>query len=161
MEQHIQSFQQRIKAELVDAMRAKDSVRVGVLRGLISGFTNELVATGHTPQDPISDESALKVTERAVKQRKDSIAQFEAGGRGDLAETEKIELAILEKYLPEKMSREEIATIAASKKAEYEAASGAPLDKTSAGKFTGMLMKELKGKANGDDVKAVVDAMIG
>jgi hypothetical protein len=62
------------------AMRDKDQVKLGVTRGLISAFTNELVANNKTPQDPIDDEMAMKVITRAAKQRKDSIDQFEKGG---------------------------------------------------------------------------------
>jgi uncharacterized protein len=95
------------------------------------------------------------VVKRAANQRKDSIEQFEKASRSDLAEPEKAELAILESYLPSMMSREEIETIAKAKMAEMGITS-----KAEAGKFTGALMKDLKGKADGGDVKAVVDSLL-
>jgi uncharacterized protein YqeY len=92
---------------------------------------------------------------RATSQRKDSIEQFEKAYRNDLAEPEKDELVIIEKYLPAMMSREEIEKIAKAKMAELNISS-----KADAGKFTGALMKELKGQADGGDVKAVVDNLL-
>lgn len=134
-------------------MRAKDEVRLRVLRGLVTAFTNELVATKRMPQDTLTDEEVLRVIERGVKQRKDSIEQFTKGGREDLAKDEQAELAILDGYLPEMMAQSEIETIAQAK-LQTQA------EKPSVGAFTGMLMKELKGKARGEDVKAVVDKLL-
>jgi len=144
----------QIKADLKDAMRAKDAVKLTALRGLISGFTNELVAQKKKPDEPVDDEMALTVIRRGVKQRKDAIEQFEKGGRPELAENEKAESAILEAYLPQMMSREDIKKVAKAKKAELGVA-----DKSGVGKLTGAIMKELKGKADGGDVKAVVDEL--
>lgn len=143
-----------IKTELVEAMRAKDSIRVSVLRNLIAAFTNELVAKGKKPQDEISEEEALAVIKRQVKQRKDSIEQFRKGNREDLAEREEAELKILERYLPAQMSREEIKKIALPLKEKMGA------DKSKMGMFMGALMKELKGQADGSDVKAVVEEIL-
>ena len=148
------SLQEQIKSQIKEAMIAKDAVRLTVLRGLSSAFTNELVATNRKPQDMLTDEEALAVIKRAVKQRKDSIEQFTAGGRPELAESEQAELVHLEGYLPQMMSREEIQKIAEAKKAEMGVT-----DKSKVGQFMSVLMKELKGKADGADVKAVVDAM--
>ena len=145
---------EKIRAELKEAMIAKDTVKMMTYRGLLSGFTNELVAVGKKPQDAISDEEALAVIKRAVKQRKDAIEQFTNGGRTDLADSEKAELAILEVYLPAQMSREEILKIVEAKKAELGVT-----DKTGAGMLMSTCMKELKGKADGGDVKAVINGM--
>lgn len=134
-------------------MRAKDEVRLRVLRGLVTAFTNELVATKRTPQELLTDEEALRVIERGVKQRKDSIEQFTKGGRADLAAEEHAELTILESYLPEMMSQAEIEKVVKAK------LDGQP-NKPTAGAFTGMIMKELKGKARGEDVKAVIDSLL-
>lgn len=143
-----------IKEAMKQAMRNKDAVRLTVLRGLLSNFTNELVATGKTPQDAVSDELAMTVIKRAAKQRKDAIEQFTAGGRTDLAENEQAELDIIATFLPTLMSREEIAAIAEAKKAELGVT-----DKAGAGKLVGALMRDLNGKADGGDVKAVVDGL--
>ena len=102
------SLHEEIKGQIKDAMMAKDAVRLTTLRGLVSAFTNELVATQRKPQDFLTDEEVLAVIKRGVKQRKDSIQQFTDGGRDDLAESEQAELTILEKFLPQMMSREDI-----------------------------------------------------
>lgn len=144
-----------IKKQLVDAMRAKDAIRLDVIRGLLSSFTNELISKGSSDAF-LDDESALTLIRRSVKQHKDSIDQFEKGGRSDLAEKEKSELVFLEEYLPQMMSRDEIKKIVESK-----LAGAGNVDKAKLGQFIGMLMKELKGKADGADVKAVVEEMVG
>ena len=136
-------------------MMAKDAVRLSVVRNMISTFTNELVATGKTPQDMLDDAGVLRVIKRLANQRKDSIEQFINGGRPELAESEKAELVILEKYLPTLMSREEIKKIALIKKEALGVT-----DKSKAGQLTGAIMKELAGKADGGDVKAVVDELL-
>jgi uncharacterized protein YqeY len=147
------SIQQNMRDGIKAAMIAKDAVKLTVLRGLVSAFTNDLVARGKTPQEEIADADALSVIKKAVKQRKDSIEQFTAGGRLDLVESEKAELAILETFLPKMMSKEEIKKVAEAKKAELN------IDKAGMGKFTGLLMKEFKGKADGMDVKEVVESL--
>lgn len=148
------TLQETIKGSLKEAMMAKDAVRMTVIRGLMSGFTNELVALGRTPQDALTDDEVLAVIRRGVKQRKDAIEQFVAGGREDLADSEKAELVLLEVYLPAMMPREEIQKIAEAKKAELGID-----DKSKSGMLMSTLMKELKGKADGADVKAVVEGL--
>nr|NIT71453.1 GatB/YqeY domain-containing protein [candidate division KSB1 bacterium]NIX71133.1 GatB/YqeY domain-containing protein [candidate division KSB1 bacterium] len=98
----------------------------------------------------IGDEGAITVIKRLAKQRKDSIEQFEGAGRNELAEKEKAELAILEGYLPEMMGKDEIEKVARVKKDELGVD-----DKLKMGMLMGAVMKELKGKADGGDVKAV------
>lgn len=149
------SLHQDIKVQVTEAMKARDTVRLNVLRGLLSSFTNEAVSKKRKPDEELSDEEALSVISRAVKQRKDSIEQFEKGGRKDLADAEKAELLILETYLPVQMSREEVFTYV---KQKLDGQSSA-LAKSDAGKFTGLIMKELKGKADGMVVKEVVDSL--
>jgi len=148
--------QAELKEMMKDAMRAKDSVKLGVVRGLMAAMTNEAVQRGKGPDGVLTEEEALTVITRAAKQRKDSIEQFEKGGRPELAEGEKAELAIIMTMLPAQMSKEEIETAAKAKAAELGVT-----DKTGANKLMGMLMKDLKGKADGNDVKGVVDAMFG
>jgi uncharacterized protein len=146
------SLQVHIKDEIKKAMLAKDQVRLMVMRGLSAAFTNELVAKGHTPQSELKDEDALAVIKRMVKQRKDSIEQFMKGGREDLATDEKAELVILETFLPATMSKEHIKPIAEAKKAELGVT-----DKSGMGKLIGAISKELKGQAEGSDIKEVVE----
>jgi uncharacterized protein YqeY len=148
------SLQKDIHAKIKEAMVAHDSVKLTVLRGLFSGFTNELVAKGKKPQDELADDDAIAVIKRAVKQRKDSIDQFTKGNRLDLVATEEAELKILETFLPQMMSLEDIKKVAIAKKAELNVT-----DKAGGGKFMGALMKEFKGQANGDDVKTVVESL--
>jgi uncharacterized protein YqeY len=95
------TIQNNIKDEIKKAMLARDTVRLNTLRGLSASFTNELVAKGHKPQDELGDEDCLAVIRRLVKQRKESIEQFKAGGRQDLVDIETLELAILEVFLPQ------------------------------------------------------------
>ncbi|MBI2475733.1 MAG: GatB/YqeY domain-containing protein [Candidatus Taylorbacteria bacterium] len=155
------SLNTTIKSQIKEAMLAKDQVRLMVVRGLVAAFTNELVAKGRKPTEELADDEALAVIRRSVKQRKDSIEQFTAGGRMDLVESEKAELAVLEKYLPKTMSRDEIRKIAEAKKAEFGFADlPAPAGKAKLGQFVGILMKELKGRADGADVKAVAEAVL-
>ena len=149
------SLHQQIKEQIKEAMKARDTVRLGVVRGLIAAFTNELVSLKRTPQDELSDEEVLNVIRRGVKQRKDSTEQFEKGGRRDLAESEKAELAILETYLPAQMSKGEVMAVAKAKMAELGVS-----DKNSAGKLIGTLMKDLKGRADGNLVKEIVNDLL-
>ena len=142
-----------IKSQMIEAMKAREATKLGVIRGLLSSFTNENVSKKRKPDEELSDEEVLGVIGRAVKQRKDSIEQFEKGGRADLAESEKVELAILETYLPAQMSREEISAYVKNK-VESEKP-----EKEKKNQFMGMIMKELKGKADGMVVKEVVDSM--
>jgi uncharacterized protein len=142
-----------IKEQLKEAMRAKDAMRLNVIRGLLTAFTNELVSKKRKPDEELPDEEVLSVISRAVKQRKDSIEQFEKGGRADLAESEKAELAMLEAYLPAQMSEEEVKAFVAAKQAELQ------MPKDKAGQLTGMVMKDLKGKTDGTMVKNAVEAL--
>lgn len=143
-----------LKNDMTEAMRAKDTLRLTVLRGLLTSFTNELVAKKQKPDEKLGDESALAVLTRAAKQRKDSIEQFEKGGRPELAEKEKQELALIEAYLPTLMDKDEIRAHAEAKKNEMGID-----DPSKKGMLMGALMKDLKGKADGGDVKEVVDSL--
>jgi uncharacterized protein len=147
-------MQDTITADLTAAMKARDALKVEVLRGLKSAFTNALVASSRKPTDPLPDEDAIAVIRREVKKRKESIEAFTTGGRPELAEKEKQEQALLEVYLPAQMSKDEIKKVAEAKKAEMGIT-----DKKEMGKFMGAVMKELAGKADGNDVKDVVSEL--
>jgi uncharacterized protein YqeY len=146
------SLQTDIKAQIKEAMIARDEVKLLTLRGLSAAFTNELVAKKRKPDEELSDEDAQAIISRQVKQRKDSIEQFEKGGRADLAESEKAELAILQAFLPAQMSREEIESYIKNKQTELGIT-----DPTKKNQFMGQIMKDLKGKADGMIVKDIVD----
>ena len=145
----------QIKDELKIAMKARDAVKLRTVRSMLTAFTNELVATGSTPQGELSDEAVLGVIKRLAKQRKESILQYEAGGRPELAVPEKEELVVLESYLPQLLSREEIRVVVEKKIAEMGA-----VDKSKMGMLIGSLMKDFAGKADGADVKAVVEELL-
>jgi uncharacterized protein YqeY len=147
-------LQAKIRNEIKPALLAKDEVRLRTIRGLVAAFTNELLALKRKPTDDLSDDEALAVIKRAVKQRKDSIEQFRSGGREDLAASEEAELAILQPFLPQTASRDEIRQVAEWKKIELGIS-----DKTKMGQLMGAVIKEMKGKADGADVKAVVEEL--
>ena len=149
------SLHSDIKGELKEALKAKEATKLRTVRSMLTAFTNELVATGKTPQQELDDAGVLSVIKRLAKQRKESIIQFEAANRQDLADPEKEELLILEAYLPTLMSRDAIRPIAEAKIAEMGA-----VDKSKMGILVGSLMKDLQGKADGADVKAVVEEML-
>jgi len=143
-----------IKEKIKEAMKARNEVELSVLRGLSTAFTNELVANKKMPSDVLSDDEVLAVIKKQAKQRKDSIEQFKAGGRDELAESEQKELEILAAYLPEEMSKDEVEKIAKAKKEEMGVT-----DKSKMGILMGAIMKETKGKADGSVVKEVVDSL--
>jgi uncharacterized protein len=143
-----------LRVSLKEAMKAKDEVRLRTVRSIMTACTNELVATNRTPQDELKDEEVLTVIKRLAKQRKESIVQFEAAGRQDLADPEKAELTILEAYLPTLMTREQILPIAEATKKELGIT-----DKAKLGILVGAVMKKLQGQADGGDVKAVVEGL--
>jgi len=147
---------EKITDELKSAMKEKDIVKLTVLRGLKTAFTNELVASGKTPQDEVSDDLAMTVIKRASKQRKDAIEQFEKGGRPELAEDEKKELVIIEAYLPEMMPEEQVKEIVLKKKEELGIT-----DKTGMGQLMGAVIKETGDRADGSVVKKFVDEILG
>jgi uncharacterized protein YqeY len=149
------AIHETLKKSIPETLRAKDEVKLRTLRSLVTAMTNEVVAKKRKPDEFLTDEEAVTVLKRAAAQRKDSIEQFEKAGRNELAEPEKLELAIIAALLPAQMSSEEIEKVAKAKMAELGVSS-----KADAGKFTGALMKELKGKADGGDVKAVVDSLL-
>ena len=134
-------------------MKAKEATKLSVIRGLLAAFTNEAVAKKRKPDQELSDDEALTVISRAVKQRKDSIEQFERGGRKDLADAEKAELAVLETYLPAQMSRDEVQKFVRDKFEKDKP------DKEKKNQFMGAIMKELKGRADGMMVKEAIDSL--
>ncbi len=150
------TIHEAVKAGIPDALRAKDEVRLRTLRSLVTAMTNEVVAKKRKPDEFLTDEEALAVVKRSANQRKDSIEQYEAAGRGDLAEPEKAELTILEAFLPAQMSKEEVEVAVKAKMAELGVT-----DKAKAGQLTGAVMKDLKGKADGGLVKEVVEGLLG
>ncbi|MCA9351495.1 GatB/YqeY domain-containing protein [Patescibacteria group bacterium] len=147
------TLQEQMKENMKAAMKEKNMAAVTTYRGLMSAMTNAVVAAGKAPDTAVDDAMAMEVLTKEAKKRKDSIQQYTDAGRPELAEDEQAELAIIEKFLPEMMSKDEIKTIAEAKVADL----GADANK---GQVMGALMAELKGKADGGDVKAVVDELL-
>lgn len=145
-----------IKEKMIQSMKDKDRIRTDTLKGLSAAFTNELVAKGKKPNEMLDDDGAMAVIKRLVKQRKDSIEQFKKGGRAELAEAEEKEMKILEEWLPEMVGEEEIKKVAMQKKEELGVT-----DKSKIGILIGTVMKELKGQADGGEVKKVVESLFG
>ncbi|MFA5987561.1 MAG: GatB/YqeY domain-containing protein [Candidatus Paceibacterota bacterium] len=143
---------QQIKDGIKDAMKSKDEIRLTVLRGLVTDFTNELVAKMRKPTEMLSDDDAMTVIKRAAKRRKDSIEQFMKGNRKDLADSEESELKIIDTFIPAMMGKDEIRTFVLTKKQELGIT-----DKTKVGQLIGTVMKDLKNKADGNLVKEVVE----
>jgi len=143
------------------AMKAKDDLRVQTLRGALAAFVNELVAKGRKPTEELADNDAVTVLKRLAKQRKEAAEVYVKGGRAELAEKETKELKLIEEYLPQMASREEIEKVARVKMQELGIVAGSPAEASAkAGKLTGAVMKEFAGRADGNDVKEVVQNLL-
>src|SRR5574344_1317048 len=139
---------QTIKDNIKESMKSGDKLRLEVMRGIVTAFTNELLVKGKTPQEMLSDDEALTVISRLAKQRKDSIEQFTKGERMDLVEEEQSQLNILQEFLPRFMEKSEVQEFVKNKISEV-----GEIDITNKGLFMSTLMKDLKGKAEGSIVK--------
>jgi uncharacterized protein YqeY len=132
-------LQKRIDEDLIAAMRAKDSARLGVLRMLKAALKNAAIEKVGA-EGELEDSEAIAVVRKQVKQRQDSIESFEKGGRSELAEKERAEIEVLDGYLPQAMSGEELKRIVAETIAETGATSRAQM---------GAVMKALQPKVAG------------
>ncbi|MBI3074640.1 MAG: GatB/YqeY domain-containing protein [Parcubacteria group bacterium] len=135
-------------------MKARDTERLRAARNLLAALTNELVAKGKKPNDILPDADAYAVVKRLAKQRKDSIAQFKAGGREDLVLGEETELAYLSALLPAEMSEDDIRALVIKKKEELGIS-----DKSKIGVLIGAVMKEAKGNADGNVIKKIAEGL--
>jgi len=147
-------LQQKIRDEMKAAMIAKDQVRLDVVRGIISAFTNELVAKKRKPSEELTDEEAQTVISRIAKQRKESIDQFKKANREDLVKEEEDQFKYIEVYLPKMMERAEVEKAVRAKQKELGIT-----DATKKGMLMSAAMKDLKGKADGALVKEIVDSL--
>ena len=154
----MKNLHQTIKEQVVAAMRAKDTVRLETLRSLIALFMNEMLAAKLPAGTAfLPDDKALVLIKRASKQHKDSIEQFSKGGREDLVTNEEAELRIIDSFLPQLMSHEEVVAFIRPRLAELKAAGS--FDPKASGMLVGAFMKELAGKADGGDVKAAIEEL--
>ncbi len=149
------TVQQRIDGDLKDAMRAKDAVRLGVLRMLKSTMKYGAIEKSGAKGE-LDDAEAVQVIRKQVKQRQDSIESFEKGGRPQLASKEKEELAMLSAYLPQAMSGEELAAAVREAIAETGATSRAQM-----GAVMKSLQVKLAGRADGKSLSQEVQRQLG
>lgn len=149
------SLHEQIKKEVHIALKEKNSSLLKALRNVVAALTNEAVSKGRTPSGILTDEETIAVLTRLAKQRKESIEQFEKGGRRELADEERGELEHLQKYLPQMMSEDEVRAVVVSKKEELGIT-----DKSNAGLLIGAVMKELKNKADGNMVRKIVESSL-
>lgn len=145
------TLQERLRADLRQALKGGDTTRRSAIRLVIAGVKNAEIAKGA----PVDDAGIIDVIAREVKQRRESIAEFTKGNRHDLVAKEEAELAILFEYLPKQMSREEI--VEAARGVMEQVGARGPGDK---GKVMSQLMPQLKGRADGREVSDVVSELL-
>src|SRR6184192_4081896 len=146
---------ERIESDLKDAMRAKDAARLGVLRMLKSALKYSAIEKAGA-DGQLDDAETAQVIRKQVKQRQDSIESFEKGGRPELAAKEKEELSILQSYLPQAMSADEISKIVRETIAEVGASSKAQM-----GAVMKALQAKVAGRADGKSLSAEVQKQLG
>ena len=130
-------------SDLKDAMKARDTVTLTTLRALKTALTNAAIESGNK-DNVVSDADALALVRKQIKQRNDSIEQFQSAGRAELADNEKAEIVVLEKYLPAALSAEEVSAIVADAISETGASSRADM-----GKVMKIVQEKVAGRADG------------
>ncbi|MGD0764736.1 MAG: GatB/YqeY domain-containing protein [Dehalococcoidia bacterium] len=145
------SLKDQISADLKQALREGDDVRKRSLRLLMSVVHNSEIEKG----EPVDDAGVLGVIAKQVKQRRESAEEYRKGGRQDLVDIEEAEAVVLQQYLPPAMSRDEIE--AAARKLIAEVGAQGPRDM---GKVMGPLTAQLRGRADGAEISAVVRELL-
>lgn len=145
------SLKDRLTQDMKDAMKAQDKLRLGVVRMLLS----ELKKKAIDDRAELDDAAEIALVQKAVKQRREAAEAFDKGGRADSAEQERAEAAILEAYLPEQLSDEELS--AAVKELVDETGASGPSDM---GKLMGPLMKRFAGRLDGNRARQAVQAAL-
>jgi len=145
------SLKEQISDDMKAAMRAKDSLRLGAIRMLIAAIRQKEI----DERVELGDSEVLAIVDKLIKQRRDSIAQFEAAGRTDLADKEKTEVAVLAAYLPTQLSDAEIDAEVAAVIAELGVSAPQGM-----GKVMGALKSRLAGKADMTRVAGLVKAKL-
>lgn len=146
------NLKEKINEDLKSAMKSGDKVKLETIR-LIRAAILEFEKSGSGKE--LNEDEGIKLLNSAAKKRKDSIEQYTKAGRNDLADREKAELEVLMSYLPKQLSNEEIKNIVK----DIAAASGASR-KEDFGKLMPLVMKELKGKADGKVVRTIVEEFL-
>src|SRR6267378_1268096 len=147
-------LQKRIDEDLIAAMRARDSARLGVLRMLKAALKDAAIAKVGSERE-LEDSEAIAVVRKQVKQRQDSIESFEKGRRSELAEKERAEIEVLNSYLPQAMSGEELKRIVAETIAETGATSRAHM-----GAVMKALQPKVAGRADGKTLSVEVQRQL-
>jgi uncharacterized protein YqeY len=145
------SLKDQITEDMKNAMRAKDTARLGTIRLLLAAMKQKEV----DERIELDDGAVVAIIEKLIKQRKDSISQFQAANRDDLVAIENAELIVLQAYMPEQMSEAEVAAVVA--KAVAEVGATGPQDM---GKVMGLVKSQLAGKADMGVVSAQVKAAL-
>lgn len=146
------SILNRVKQDLTDAMKAQDDVRRRALRSLRAALANKEIAKRRAGADSsLEDQEELAVVQKQVKQRRDSIEQYEEADRDDLAKKEREEIEVLEDYLPDRLSDEELAERLDALIDDVGATSMADM-----GPVMGRAMDELRGRVDGNRVREMV-----
>lgn len=145
---------EQISNDIKEAMKAKDKVRLETLRNIKKVFLEAKTAPG--ANDTLTDDLAVKIMQKLVKQGKDSAAVYEGQGRADLAEGEMAQVRIIETYLPKQLSAEELEAKLKEIIARVGATSGKDM-----GKVMGVASKELAGLAEGRAISAKVKELLG
>jgi len=140
----------KIAADMKDAMRAKDAIRLSTLRLLKSAVEYHKI---EKKQEQLTDADVAAVIKKQIKQRQDSIEGFEKGGRADLVEKEKAELVVLKSYLPEELSQAQVEEVVKATIAELGAST-----KTEMGKVMKAVQVKLAGRADNRLVSQIVSA---
>jgi len=141
------NLKKQIENDLKDSMKSGDNITRGVLRMLFSDLKNVEI----NERKEISEEKIIEIIKKNIKSRKDSITQYKKGNREDLASQEKKELEILEKYMPEQMSEDEIRKIVIDVISKSEAVGASDF-----GRVMGVVMKEIGSKADGGLVGGIL-----
>jgi len=149
------TLQERVDSDLKDAMRAKDATRLGVLRMLKSALKYSAIEKGGAELQ-LDDGESVQVIRKQVKQRQDSIESFEKGGRPELAAKEKEELAMLQAYLPQGLSADELANVVRETISEVGATSKAQM-----GAVMKALQVKVAGRADGRMLSQEVQKQLG
>lgn len=150
------SLKDQITEDMKTAMRAKDSERLGTIRLLQAAMKQKEVDERIT----LDDAGVVAIVDKLIKQRKDSIAAFEGAGRQDLADKEKAEMAVLQVYLPARLSAEEVAAEVHAIVAELGEEMGKKVGPGDMGKVMGAVKAKLAGKADMGEVSAAVKAAL-
>ena len=149
------TLQEKIDSDLKEAMRAKEAERLSVLRMVKSAMMNAVIEK-HGAGGKLTDSDAIVVLRKQVKQRQDSVAGFEKGGRPQLAEKERREIGILSGYLPQPLTAEEVASIVQIAIAESGASSKAQM-----GQVMKIVNEKAAGRADGRTLSEAVQKALG